>query len=71
MTVKNLDVFRPEGILEAYRAVSGVFSLSRLLIDQVRNNLHYHTVVAQVWCMCVFACAHMYTLTIEDIDLKI
>ena len=33
--VKNIDVFRPEGILDAYRAVSGAVSLSRMLIDQV------------------------------------
>ena len=34
--VKNVDVFRPEGILDAYKAVSGALSLSRMLIDQVK-----------------------------------
>ena len=36
--VKNMDVFRPEGILDAYRAVSGAVSLSRMLIDQVTKS---------------------------------
>ena len=42
--VKNMDVFRPEGILDAYRAVSGAVSLSRMLIDQVTKSRF-----CQVW----------------------
>ena len=46
--VKNMDVFRPEGILDAYRAVSGAVSLSRMLIDQVTKS-HFCECFCQVW----------------------
>ncbi|PVD38093.1 hypothetical protein C0Q70_00704 [Pomacea canaliculata] len=53
VTVKNLDVFRPEGILEAYRAVSGVFSLSRLLIDQASLSEGRVVDRARAWCSMI------------------
>lgn len=48
--VKNLDVFRPEGILDAYRAVSGALSLSRMLIDQASVSEGRVVDRARAWC---------------------
>ncbi|XP_076459319.1 85/88 kDa calcium-independent phospholipase A2-like [Babylonia areolata] len=48
--VKNVDVFRPEGILDAYRAVSGALSLSRMLIDQASVAEGRVVDRARAWC---------------------
>ncbi|KAL8601522.1 hypothetical protein ACOMHN_000464 [Nucella lapillus] len=51
--VKNVDVFRPEGFLDAYRAVSGALSLSRMLIDQASISEGRVVDRARAWCSAV------------------
>ena len=67
--VKNVDVFRPEGILDAYRAVSGALSLSRMLIDQVKcfimlmmHNFSWYLSVCLCddLYVCVSICIYLY-----------
>ncbi|KAK7112659.1 85/88 kDa calcium-independent phospholipase A2-like [Littorina saxatilis] len=51
--VKNVDVFRPEGILDAYRAVSGALSLSKMLIDQASVSEGRVVDRARAWCSMI------------------
>ncbi|KAK7501258.1 hypothetical protein BaRGS_00007383 [Batillaria attramentaria] len=51
--VKNVDVFRPEGIIDAYRAVSGALSLGRMLVDQASQSEGRVVDRSRAWCSMI------------------
>lgn len=68
--VENVDVFRPGGLIDVYKAVSGAGALGRLIIDQATVCEGRPVDRARAWCSMINTPYYRFSpLLSEDISL--